>query len=1109
MGDSVLISGSLTHLGAFSPPFRTKLLNLWKTILDKEHINYTHTFQISTALGSDPLIREWIVKGLPNDTHSVENALVISNSKNAFPLLIDPQLSGTKWLRFELGDKLNVLRFDQSDFLQRLKSCVSFGLPVLIENVGLKLDPLIEPILSREVLVVDGQKKIALGGEYVPYSDSFRLYLSTKYPNPHYSPEVCSQVILINFTTTQEGLSDLLMNNLIEVERVDLDEKRIQIMEANAANVKKLKEIEDEILQIVSNVGGDILDDDNAIDTLERAQKTSTNIEQQMAASEKTERQIAQFREKFKTVAVRAALLYFCASDFSVVDPMYQFSLKWFVGLFKQAIHDSEHPSDIDELIVCLKNSIAKRFYESVSFSLFSRHKLLFSTLMAIRILVSEDKISTSELAYMLSPRPSKESNPVSWLPDSVWSMMKPLEELSPVFKPVIDSLKSDTDAWKRYFNSTQAEQEVIPNSKKLSAFQRLMVLRVFHLHRVREGLRLFVTESLGKEFVQPPPLNLGKVFRESSPMSPLIFITTPGIDPQDEIMGVAASMDLEKYLKSYSLGRGRGKGAEELIEMAAEAGFWVLLQNCHLSLSWMPKLEHIIDNFDPKKINSRFRLCLVTMSSDQFPIGILYQGTKLIYEIPKGIRENILRIYSGFNTDEYNDEMSVDEKQLTFHLAFFHAVVLERIHFGSIGWNIPYEFNPSDFAISRKHLKAFLNESLNGDIPFEALTYVIGELNYGGRVTDRWDRRLLLSLLSRFFSEKINSKAFTFGAHYPRPDWDGTLEDVETVVSGWPVVTEGEDVGLSKNASTITARNDAMNIFNSLVEIQPTLVAASGAVSEDQFALNLVESLIGQIPKPFNVHTFLKKFDINDTINTVLHHEILLFNNLLGVITSSLEKLQKGLKGLIVVDEGLDLLNRRLLANRIPEIWLEASYPSILTLRAYLDDLNMRVAFLDEWVRNERPIIFKLGAFYHPEEFLTAVLQVYARKHRVSFDSLSWTTGLVLDSNVTKAPEDGIYIEGVYIEGAKWDIKLKSLVECGQTELISTLPMMHLLPTERKNVYDMRKTYECPLYRTQNRGSGALGLPNYIMSIYLPSIRQPPDHWIQKSVAVFITVQV
>ena len=1117
LGDSLLISGVLTYIGAFSPSYRSDILDRWKNYLKSQDIQFSENFSIEKSLGNDSVIRDWIVKGLPNDTHSIENALIITNNNDSFPLMIDPQLSGTKWLRAVEGEKLTMLSFDQSDFLQRFKSCVTIGLPVLITNVGLKLDPFIDPILSREILIVDGQKKVTLGGDTITYNDNFRLTISTKYPNPQYSPEVCSQVTLINFTTTEEGLTDLLLNNLIEVERQDLDRQRIQIMEENAENTKKLKEIENEILVIVSTAGEHILDDDNAIDTLQRVQKMSAVIAQQIQASLETEKEIHLFKETFSPVAERAALLYFCVSDFSVIDPMYQFSLVWFVSLFRNAIVNSDHPSDTDMLIETLHRSIAKKFFDSVSFSLFSRHKLLFSTLMTIRILFSEKKISSSELAFLLSPPTiqitDKEPNELSTIiSDEIWSMLKPLQNLSNSFKNIIDDIKDvKRSKWLSFINSTTPEKEQIP-IENLTSFEKLLLLRVFHLERVREGLHDFISDNLGDEFVKPPTLNLTTIFKESDKLQPLIFIIMPGIDPQDEIISVAASMDLDKYLKSYSLGRGRGDGAEELILDAAERGFWVLLQNCHLSLSWMPRLEFIINNLNPTKVHERFKLCLVTMSDPEFPIGILYQGTKLIYEIPKGMRENVMRIYNGINPDEYNlaTDNSV-EKQLTFHLAFFHAVVLERLQFGSIGWNIPYEFNPSDFYISKKHLKVFLNEAPTNSIPFEALTYVIGELNYGGRVTDHWDRRLLLSLLRRFFSSEILSSTFSFGDRYKAPLFEDTLEKLMETVASWPVVTQGEDVGLSLNASTITSRNEAIQIFNSLIEIQPTLVASSDIISEEQFALNLIDGLISQVPKPFNIHNFLKKFDLKETLSTVLHHEIILYNKLLTVISDSLQEMRKGLKGLILIDEKLDRLNRRLLSNHVPEIWLEFSYPSILNLRNYMEDLVKRVNFLDSWVRIGSPIVFHLGAFFHPEEFLTAILQMFARKHVVPFDSLRWSTTpleFMTPDKIGKSPEEGIYIQGLPLEGAKWDIQKKTLTECSQKELINFLPVIHLLPTQEKNLYDMNVTYECPVFRTQNRGTGALDLPNYIISLFLPTDKCNPDHWVQRSVAAFITVQ-
>jgi hypothetical protein len=1101
LGDSVLIAGVLTYLGAFSPSFRAEILARWKSYLVASDIPFTQAFTISQALGNDSTIREWIVKGLPNDSHSIENALIITHSEKSFPLMIDPQLSGTKWLKSIECENLNILRFDQSDFLQKFKSCVSFGVHVLITDVGLRLDPLIDPILSREILVVDGQKRVCIGGESINYNDTFRLFISTKYPNPHYSPEVCSQVTLVNFATTQDGLTDLLLNNLLEVEREDLDRKRISIMESNAANSVKLKQIEADILAIVSNAGAEILDSDSALDTLQKVQKIQAAIEQQIAASESTEKQIQAFRTKFESVGTRAALLYFCVADFNVIDPMYHFSLNWFVNLFRSAIIHADHPQDSAKLITSLNLAIARRFYESVSYSLFSRHKLLFSTLLAVRVLMAEKKMTGPELSFLLSPTMSSEPKQVPFVPNEIWPYLAYLPSVSSAFQYLIDDISHNEKKWTQYIESTNAECHTIPYPYPLTSFQKFLLLRVFHLERVQAGLRVFIEENLGEEFVKPPTLNLSNVFSDSHPLSPLIFIIMPGIDPLDEIISVAARMELEKYLQCYSLGRGRGDGAEELIHDAADRGLWVLLQNCHLSLSWMPKLEFLLNNLDPAKVHNRFRLLMVTMSSPEFPIGLLYQGAKLIYEIPKGIRENVMRICNGMTADEYNSgDISMVEKQLTFNLAFFHAVVLERLQFGSIGWNIPYEFNPSDFSISKKHLRAFLGDS--NDIPFEALNYVIGELNYGGRVTDYWDRRLLLSILSQYFTPKFSNE------RYPSPDFASPFSVLLSTVELWPVVTEGIDVGLSVNASTITARNESLSIFSSLIEIQPTLVAQGESMSEEQFALKLVENLTDKLPKPFNIINFQRKFDQKETLNTVVLHELFAYNRLLSVIAESLDRMEKGLKGLILIDEQLEHATRRLLANKVPGFWLKASFPSILNLHNYFEDLGQRIAFFDRWLTVGPPLIFKIGAFFHPEEFLTAILQTFARARVQPFDLLRWLTTPVRADQVHVVQAEGICVEGFPMEGAKWDEETQSLVECEQLDLVSQLPILHLRPTVDQTPYDMKVTYECPLYRTQNRGTGALDLPNYIMSLYLPTKQFEPEHWVQRSVAAFITVQ-
>jgi|TARA_B110000967_G_scaffold198010_1_gene230428 dynein heavy chain len=132
------------------------------------------TFKLIRVLGEPVVIREWQIAGLPNDSFSIDNAIVMTKSRR-WPLIIDPQAQANKWIRqSEKRHGLVVVKLTDADFARRLENAISFGTPVLLENVGEELDPTLEPLLLKSTFKQGGSLCIRLGDATIEYNPDFR-----------------------------------------------------------------------------------------------------------------------------------------------------------------------------------------------------------------------------------------------------------------------------------------------------------------------------------------------------------------------------------------------------------------------------------------------------------------------------------------------------------------------------------------------------------------------------------------------------------------------------------------------------------------------------------------------------------------------------------------------------------------------------------------------------------------------------------------------------------------------------------------------------------------------------------------------------------------------
>merc|ERR1719473_1023176 len=202
--------------------------------------------------------------------------------------MIDPQAQANKWIKKKEGKDLKVIQITNPKMLILLEGCIRTGAPLLIEDIQESLDPALEPVLLKATFDNGGRLQIKLGDNEVDYDKNFLFFITTKMPNPHYFPEVCIKVTIINFTVTFDGLEEQLLNEVVFAEIPDMVAKKTDLMLQLADDKKTLKKLEDTILKLLSESSGNILDDEVLISTLAESKNTATAVNARVAEAEVT-----------------------------------------------------------------------------------------------------------------------------------------------------------------------------------------------------------------------------------------------------------------------------------------------------------------------------------------------------------------------------------------------------------------------------------------------------------------------------------------------------------------------------------------------------------------------------------------------------------------------------------------------------------------------------------------------------------------------------------------------------------------------------------------------------------------------------------------------------
>lgn len=367
IGTCLLSASFMAYTGAFSWDFRKVMLGQWLDDILARHVPVTTPFQIDQNLSSDVEISAWSYEGLPPDELSVQNGILTSKASR-FPFCIDPQQQALTWIkRREAHNNLKILSFNDSDFLKQFEMAMKYGTQVLFQDVDDYIDPVIGNVLEKNFRVRGGQAFVMLGNKEVDVDSKFRLYLTTKISNPILDPSIYAKALVINYAVTVDGLEDQLLSVVVSEERSDLETMREMLIEETSINKNFLSTLEDSLLRELSNSTGNMLDNEELINTLENTKSKAAEVTEKLILAESTSKDIEQTRNGYRPAAQRGALLFFVLANMAVVNVMYQYSLAAYLTVFrgalKKALPEVELVNRLENILETLtKNGKKKSF---------------------------------------------------------------------------------------------------------------------------------------------------------------------------------------------------------------------------------------------------------------------------------------------------------------------------------------------------------------------------------------------------------------------------------------------------------------------------------------------------------------------------------------------------------------------------------------------------------------------------------------------------------------------------------------------------------------------------------------------------------------------------
>uniref|UniRef100_A0A8C1TYY4 Cytoplasmic dynein 1 heavy chain 1 n=1 Tax=Cyprinus carpio TaxID=7962 RepID=A0A8C1TYY4_CYPCA len=1139
-GDCLLSAAFIAYAGYFDQQMRQNLFTTWSHHLQQANVQFRTDIARTEYLSNADERLRWQANSLPADDLCTENAIMLKRF-DRYPLIIDPSGQATEFIMNEYKDKkITRTSFLDDAFRKNLESALRFGNPLLVQDVE-SYDPILNPVLNREVRRTGGRVLITLGDQDIDLSPSFVIFLSTRDPTVEFPPDLCSRVTLVNFTVTRSSLQSQCLNEVLKAERPDVDEKRSDLLKLQGEFQLRLRQLEKSLLQALNEVKGRILDDDTIITTLENLKKEAAEVTRKVEETDIVMQEVETVSQQYLSLSSACSSIYFTMEALNQMHFLYQYSLQFFLDIYHTVLYENSNlksVSDHTQRLSLITKDLFQVAFNRVARGMLHQDHITFAMLLSrinLKGMTSEPSFD-AEFQHFLRGKEIVLSGTmvpkVKGLSSEQSEAMVRLSRL-PAFKELVDKVQAD----EQFFmwiesNSPELSVPYLWTEEKTStpigqAVHQLLLIQAFRPDRLLAMTHIFVSKVMGETFMAiiEQPLDLANIVdSEVKPGTPVLMCSVPGYDASGLVRDLAAEQN--KHITSISIGSAEGfNKADRDINTAVKSGRWVMLENVHLAPGWLMQLEKKLHSMQP---HASFRLFLTMEINPKVPVNLLRAGRIFVFEPPPGMKANMLRTFSSIPVARMCKSPN-ERARLYFLLAWFHAVIQERLRYAPLGWSKKYEFGESDLRSACDTVDTWLDDTAKGrqnispdKIPWAALRTLMAQSIYGGRIDNEFDQRLLNTFLERLFTTSSFDSEFKLALKVDghkdikMPDgirreefihWVEMLPDTQT--PSW--------LGLPSNAEKVLLTTQGIDMMGKLLKMQ-MLEDEDDLAYETEKKQRSTSSSDAQPAWMRTLHTTARNWlqlipesvnPLKRTVENIKDPLFRFFEREVKMGSRMLQDVRQDLTDVVHVCEGkkkqtndLRTLINDLVKGILPRSWSRYTVPAVLTVIQWVADFSERIKQLQQisqgaasgGAKELKNVHVNLGGLFVPEAYITATRQYVAQVNSWSLEELC------LEVNVTSAQGAALDacsfgIKGLKLQGATCTNNKLSLSNPISTELpLTQLRWMKQINTEKRNMVTL------PVYLNFTRADLIFTVDFDIAN------KEDPHHFYERGVAILCT---